>query len=176
MIDKLHELLPVVLEDLQKKNYDEWDTLVINRRKPHTYRISKMYGDYRICLHNFVECEEDEAFAHPHPWPGAFLLLSGEYYHRLARSKNAITLPTSYHKQLLRANSMYEITHPLEWHSVQPLVRTMTIMINGKPWTAQHVETRTTKGKDLEKMERGLVVSHCCVFENLITEYVRNYL
>ena len=56
----------------------EWDSLIVNRRKPHTYRAFTFDGDLRICLHRFEPCEASEAFMHPHPWPGAFLVLDGQ--------------------------------------------------------------------------------------------------
>ena len=62
-----------------------WDSLIINRRKPHTYRIFTQYADLRLCLHKFDMCDEGEAFSHPHPWPAAFMVLKGKYKMNIAK-------------------------------------------------------------------------------------------
>lgn len=67
MIEKLHAILPAVLESINR-NDEDWVSLIINRRKPWTYRVFKMFDDVRVCLHAFDECSQDEAFPHPHPW------------------------------------------------------------------------------------------------------------
>lgn len=56
-----------------------WGSIVINKRRPHTYRAFLMEGGTRICLHRFEACDAEDAFPHPHPWPSAMLILSGIY-------------------------------------------------------------------------------------------------
>jgi len=52
------------------KKYDirayNWDSLIINRRKPYTYRLFTQIDQDRICLHKFDTCLSEEAFFHPH--------------------------------------------------------------------------------------------------------------
>ncbi len=55
----------------------EWGSLVINRRKPFTYRAFTTWRGYRVCLHRFESCDEEEAVLHPHAWPGAFAIVQG---------------------------------------------------------------------------------------------------
>src|ERR1044072_4917851 len=92
-IDKLPELL---------QNEKRWDSLIINRRKPHTYRIFTNFeildydgtlNTYRVCLHKFDPCNTEEAFAHPHPWPGAFCILKGKYKMNIGYSLNRYCKP-----------------------------------------------------------------------------------
>jgi hypothetical protein len=157
-MNRLEEMLPEIQECLQKP--DEWDSLIINRRRPFTWRAFRQFGENRVCVHMFEACEPHEAFAHPHPWPGAFLLLKGEYIHRVGYSKDRESEPEFLFSERVRPYSMYEITNQLTWHSVQPLRETWTIMLNGKPWDDSHSQTRTTKGKDLESMNAEELQRH----------------
>ena len=129
-----------------------WDSLVINRRKPYTYRMFTQLGENRVCLHRFETCNEEEAFFHPHPWPGAFKILKGSYKMKIGHSKDRVSEPEDVADFILTAGSSYEIVNPLTWHSVVPLETTYTIMINGPAWENAHEQVRTTKGKDLGEM------------------------
>ena len=73
MLEKLNEILAILPGLMEDRT--NWKSLVINRRKPFTYRAFYQLGDIRICLHRFEECDEHEAFYHPHPWPGALKCL-----------------------------------------------------------------------------------------------------
>ena len=77
MIKQLKELLinGQLYDKLQRP--EEWDSLIINRRKPYTYRVFTMIGTLRVCLHRFDECSNTESFIHPHAWPAAFTVLRG---------------------------------------------------------------------------------------------------
>lgn len=157
-MDKLEGLLPQIHDDMLRP--EEWDSLIINRRKPHTYRAFRQYGEDRVCVHMFEACEAHDAFPHPHPWPGAFLMLKGAYIHRIGYSKDRASEPEFLFTEMVRPFSMYEIINQLTWHSVQPITQTWTIMLNGKPWEDSHAETRTTKGKDLESMSETELIRH----------------
>ena len=170
MIEKLQELIPRVLE--ATKRPEGWDSLIINRRKPFTYRVFQNFDGLRVCLHKFDPCEPDDEFPHPHPWPGAFLLLKGEYVHHVGGSPDLTTPPEFYFREITRPYSMYEIINPHTWHRVQPLKETWTVMVNGEPWEAQHKETRTTKGKDLQKMTPEDLKAHLDKFTGLLTDYL----
>lgn len=170
MLKKLDRLLGI-LPDLIEGGYLNWDSLIINRRKPHTYRIFTDFGDYRICLHRFDVCDDHESFYHPHPWPGAFVVLQGAYMMDVGMSIDRFGHPLNVASFCLRPNSMYEITNPLTWHKITPLEPTYTVMINGKPWdkeTVAHTAVRTTQGKDLDKMSLVDITNELVRFAALI--------
>jgi hypothetical protein len=132
-----------------------WDSLIINKRKPHTYRVFTRIGDIRICLHHFEQCTPDESFIHPHSWPMAVLVLEGSYQMNLGTSDDKETFPkTMGSSVVIQAGSRYEITDPLTWHSVTPTNNTgvWTVMVNGPNFAQPHKRVRTTQGKDLLKM------------------------
>ena len=169
MIEQLKELMPAIFESIDD---DDWNSLVINRRKPHTYRMSKNFGELRVCLHVFDACDPEDAFAHPHPWPGAFLMLDGEYVHNVGYSLDLESPPTFIYKEIIRPFTMYEITHKQLWHTVQPTKRTCTVMVNGPAWNG-HSETRTTKGKDLDRLSEEAMKTLKIDFKHLIGEYLK---
>ena len=154
MLKKLSDVLTGELEGLLQMP-ERWDSLLINRRKPHTYRVfTELENGSRICLHKFNVCDEHEAFEHPHPWPAAFVIMDGRYLMKFGQSLDRTSKPNHMENIIFSKFSCYEITNPLTWHAVIPLSDTYTIMINDKPWDADtaHTEVRTTKGKDLDKM------------------------
>lgn len=168
MLDTLKHvvhIMPTLLDDESR-----WDSLVINRRKPFTYRMFTKVGNYRVCLHKFDKCDTDDSFYHPHPWPGAFVVLSGAYQMKIGRSKGRASEPVDVAEFIMRDGSAYEISDPLTWHSVTPLTTTYTIMVNGKPWdkNVAHKSVRTTKGKDLEKMSPEEVSTQIEIFKLLL--------
>jgi hypothetical protein len=167
--------LEQILHPTYAQNLEQWDSLVINKRKPYTYRafMSYLYQgvDLRVCLHRFEPCGPDECFVHPHPWPGGFIMLAGEYVHRIGYSPDLDSEPTMLFEEIVRPYSMYEITNKQTWHSVQPLKRCYTIMLNGPPWEEQHSHTRTTKGKDLDKFTESELTNHLSVFWELVSCY-----
>jgi len=172
MIELLKKMLPEI--HLSLVSNDDWDSLIINRRKPWTYRVFRQFGDYRVCLHAFDACDVHEAFLHPHPWPGAFLVLEGSYIQKLgfSQTKDKDSVPDMFYRELLSAGSCYEILDQRIWHSVQPLTRCYTIMLNGKPWDEPHQAVKTTKGKDLEKMLPYDLNEHKRHFQRLLDEYM----
>lgn len=74
---------------------DAWSSIVINKRKPHTFRSFLQHEDSRICLHRFEPCEPDDALAHPHPWSSSMLILAGTYGMSVARSADLVSNETS---------------------------------------------------------------------------------
>ena len=175
-IRKLQDSLPILknwLDDAVDRNQlQNWKSLVINRRKPHTYRAFTMFGEDRICLHRFEECSEAEAFMHPHPWPGAFLVVSGPYRHWVGRSSNLEDQPNEVMDSVMCKGSIYQIVDPQVWHMVQPLETSYTIMLNGPVWDVQHKETRTTKGKNLDSMSEDDLITHLKIFQEFLEEYL----
>ena len=148
----------------------EWDSLVINRRKPHTYRAWTYFDNIRVCLHRFETCSEEEAFYHPHPWPGAFYVLKGSYKMRVGHALARKSKPCHSLTTILNAGASYSITNPQTWHSVQPLEECWSVMINGQPFpeNKKNIYAPTTQGKDLEKMTKEQLQSHLNTFQELL--------
>jgi len=140
MLQELQNALELLPDLLNKR--EAWDSLVVNRRKPHTYRVfTHLPNGFRVCLHKFTTCHQHEAFPHPHPWAGAFLLLQGKYKMTVGHSPDRFSPPDKVMEMILTPGCMYEIIEPHTWHAVIPLETTYTIMVNGEPWdvaTAHH--------------------------------------
>ena len=173
-LNKLQETLKQLPQLLD--NVDNWDSLIVNKRKPHTYRVFHFLpnGD-RVCLHRFETCHTHEAFAHPHPWPGAFIILKGKYNMEVGSSIDQNSNPQTVANFILNKHSSYEIVNPLTWHAVVPLETTYTIMINGPAFGVEaHKAAVTTKGKDLDKMPADELVEYLNVFKNLVNEYLNH--
>lgn len=148
-----------------------WDSLIVNRRKPTTYRVFRHLGDgVRVSLHKFDPCDRREAYPHPHPWPGAFALLEGSYRMWVGFTPDlASREPVTVTETVLTAGSRYEITEPRTWHSVTPLEECWTVMVNGAPWkTLAHAAAPTTTGKDLDKMPPDELAAHLEKFRELL--------
>lgn len=158
-------------------NVEVWDSIIINRRKPYTYRIfTTLENGLRLCLHEFDPCNIDESVLHPHPWPGAFMILDGSYLMNVGYSclGRLDTSPVEVATFVLEKYSSYEMINPNTWHSVTPLKTTYTVMVNGHPWDTEsqaHTSVRTTKGKNLEKMEEYDLVDNLSLFKSLVHQY-----
>lgn len=169
MLDELKQALKDLPSLLSK--LENWDSLIVNRRKPYTYRVfTQLPNGLRLCLHKFDPCHDHEAFSHPHPWPGAFVILEGRYKMQVGYSTERLSQPMQVTTLILPRFSMYEIISPLTWHSVIPLETTYTVMVNGEPWPADvaHKDVRTTKGKDLDKMPEDELIEHLAKFQHLV--------
>lgn len=171
MIDKLIDLIPDVIDSIRSE--DHWDSLIINKRKPHTIRAFRMFGENRVCIHKFEPCEASECFHHPHSWPVAVLMLKGKYLHDVGYTslghEDILTAPEPIKwmiKEIIRPGTIYEITNPYTWHKVQPLEETLTIMINGPDFKEKHSAVRTTKGKNFDSLSEddlNLYLHYCAV-------------
>ena len=172
MQDILKDMIPVVKTRINNSfstgDYSMWDSMVIDRRKPHTYRAFTQIDNYRVCLHRFMPCSEEEAFAHPHPWPAVFMVLEGEYRHIVGVADDFDADPVLMDDRVMTAGDYCSITNPLIFHSVQPLTQTFTIMVNGPEWEQQHSQTRRTKGKDLKSFTGDQLRNHLWEIEDLL--------
>lgn len=174
MLDRLQESLLALPDLLLDRSV--WSSLIINRRKPATYRVfTTLPSGLRCCLHKFETCDTHEAFAHPHPWPGAFAILQGKYKMKVGYSCGGRldNNPAEVTTLMLGAGSCYEIIDPLTWHSVIPMVTTYTVMVNDAPWESDyaHTEVRTTKGKDLDTMPEPELIEHLALFQGLVRNW-----
>ena len=152
---------------------DKWGSLVIDRRKPHTFRAFIQVGDSRICLHRFEPCEPSDSFAHPHPWPSSMLVLSGEYEMAVSYTSD---LSNSDHSPVIRvflgAGSTYQMLERETWHQVIPRTRCYSLMVNGPRWDNPHRRAPSTGGKGLRSMSEDELGSHLDVFQELLSPYL----
>lgn len=161
--------LPALLADRS-----QWDSLIVNRRKPWTFRVySKLSNGMRVCLHRFEVCHTHEAHPHPHPWPGAFIILEGAYKMFVGQSPDREQGSKPVLTSIYEKWSAYEIIEPLTWHSVVPLTTTYTVMVNDTPWPPEvaHTQVKTTKGKDLDRMPEQELIDHLAKFKQLVMDY-----
>ena len=141
MLEMLHEaetLLPYFLQD-----ESQWKDLFVNYEPPFVERLWMQWGEYRIYLHRIHSCKKGEALFHPHPWPSAIKILSGEYEMLVGYGPEDNT-PTVAMTLNLGPGTEYEMINRLGWHSVRPLAMpSMSLMVTGKPW--QSIETKNWK-------------------------------
>ncbi len=153
---------------------EDWGSLVIDKRQPHTYRAFRQWIDEgdsnRLCLHKFTPCTEEEAFWHPHGWPSAMLVLSGTYRMQVGYSPDRQSKPETVMTTVLSRGSTYEMLNPLAWHAVQPITDCYSIMLNGFPWdnSLKHDQVRTTTGKNLKEMTPEFLREHLDKIRDLI--------
>ena len=168
----VHDAACIALNNI--RNLEKWDSLIVNLRKPHTYRAFMYYGDHRICLHRFSPCLPVESFQHPHPWPCRVLVLQGKYEMEVAHSKGRDQFPQDVMTTTLSSGSSYSITSPLTWHAVRPATMCYSLMVNGRPWSPEqaHESAPTTKGKDLDKFSELDLKVHLVNFETLLSHFL----
>ncbi|MGK7943504.1 MAG: hypothetical protein AB4058_03455 [Microcystaceae cyanobacterium] len=166
MID-IYQAATIALE--ATTNLNRWESIVINKRKPYTYRAFMMYKETRICLHRFEACEAHESFAHPHPWPSSMLILEGDYDMDLfftSDLKSSELLPVI--NVSLSSGSIYHIKEQKTWHKVIPRTICYSLMINGSRWSYPHRYAPTTKGKGLKPMAETVLQDHLSKCQQLI--------
>lgn len=150
MLDLLYKTIPEVIKSID--NNDTWQGVLINKRQPYTTRIFRDFNGYRVCLHAFEKCKTDESIPHPHPWPGAFLILDGGYEQEIGFSEDLTSLPKTFIKTVFKTGSSYEIIEPNIFHKITPLKYTRTISINGPDFEEQHSLVRRTANKNLKEI------------------------
>lgn len=132
MLDILYTVereLPGLLQD-----ENTWKSLYVDYHPPTVERLWLPWGDYRINLHRIYPCARGEALFHPHPWPSAMRVLSGEYEMAVGYGQ-AETAPPIAALMIASGDFRYEMTDPDAWHYVRPLDQpTMSLMVTGKPW------------------------------------------
>lgn len=154
-------------------NFGEWESIVINKRKPHTYRAFIMVDDFRICLHRFEACTADDSFAHPHPWPSSMLVLSGTYDMQVGYSDDLDDgKPDPVIEVTLNAGSMYHMHQRQTWHKVIPRTQCFSLMVNGPRWEKPHRRAPSTGGKGLEAMSNDLLMAHLASCKSLLEKYL----
>lgn len=122
----------------------------------------------------FINASQMKLFFTPILGRERFFFLRALTFSELVSLKQKIkkSVPELFYREILNANSTYEILDQRVWHSVQPLSRCYTIMLNGKPWEEPHQAVRTTKGKDLDKMSSEELQLHKKHFVNLLEKHM----
>jgi hypothetical protein len=89
---------------------------------------------------------------------------------KIGTAKDRFSIPEHFEEMYLTQGSAYSITSPLTFHSVTPLGTCYTIMLNSVPFPddVAHTKTRTTKGKDLQKMSKTELTDHLLDFIELL--------
>lgn len=132
MLTKLHALLRGPLRDMLADPAYPWKTLDVTYDVPRVERIWTQWGEDRVSLHRLHPCENP--LFHPHPWPSAMVILSGQYLMGLGRSLDGST-PVETARIKLTPGAQYEMLDQLGWHWVKPLdLPVMSVMVSGKPW------------------------------------------
>jgi len=131
LIETLNGICQRELPALLRDSGTPWQSLNVTYEDPHVERVWVQLGEYRILLHRIHPC--DRPLKHPHPWPSAVRILSGQYkmgVGRLGHDGDAEVATF-----VLTAASSYEMLHPHGWHYVQPLYKpSLSVMLTGKPW------------------------------------------
>ena len=155
MLTLLDEMLRE-LPDLVGKDGPDWNSLKINYDQPLVHRLWLPWRkDYRINLHRLFPCHPDHALWHPHSWPSAVYVLSGNYTMRQgqAMTRNIRPKPTTTIR--MSKGSSYEMTDQLSWHSVAPMKESFTVMLTGplyeNKWTEEDM-----KRLNLPKLKHNL--------------------
>lgn len=128
LFDIEHELPKLLLDATN------WQSVFIDYEKPHVERLWMPWNENRINLHRIHPCGDHEALFHPHPWPSAMKLVSGQYKMAIGYG-SGITHPVIATTLLLPAGSYYEMAEPDAWHYVRPLLTaSLSVMLTGPRW------------------------------------------
>lgn len=145
LIEKLQQIERTRLYDLLC-DASIWKSLNIDYHPPHVERIWCQVGNYRLYLHFIQACNKGEALFHPHPWPSAIHVISGEY--EMGMGFGAGVEPPEVFATILSQGSMYyEMPHIDGWHYVRPTTGPCaSVMLVGEPWDREQV------GKDYDEL------------------------
>ena len=93
---------------------DKFDSILINKRNPVTYRLFAQINGVRVCLHKMLE---GTTKPHAHKYDVRVLILDGEYRHEIY-NKNY----ESVYSEKVVKGSAYHIVNPNTLHSVLSLI------------------------------------------------------
>jgi hypothetical protein len=129
ILEQVERALPELLAD-----GDSWAGLFIDYHPPTVERLWRRWGEYRISLHRIHPCDAGAALFHPHPWPSAMRVLSGEYEMAVGYGKGDEPPPIA--ARLIASGDLrYEMTDPDAWHYVRPIgAPSWSVMVTGRPW------------------------------------------
>lgn len=155
MLETLREFINEFPDDRK-----DWKSLFIDYEKPHVERLWTQWKDYRVYLHKIHPCEKHEVLYHPHPWPSAMLICSGQYETGLGYGDPFGEKPPIIGPFYLAQWSAYQMLNPNEWHYVRPIERSgwaiwpcYTIMITGKLYPEKGPKEPKPKMRELTEGE-----------------------
>jgi hypothetical protein len=124
--------IPGLLKNFES-NLDQWHSRDVNYEPPRVERLWTTFEkDYRLYLHRIHPCEVP--LYHPHPWPSAVKIVSGEYEMDVGYGPGEVMPPVAMTLRL-GPGSYYEMIDRDGWHSVKPLLTpTLSVMVTGRPW------------------------------------------
>ena len=111
-----------------------WKTLDILYEDPHVERAwVQLNNGYRLYLHRIHPCKK--GFYHPHPWPSAIIIVSGQQMMTLGAGSPVGPPPDPAATLELTAGCGYEMVTQNGWHSICPFDGpSLSIMLTGQPW------------------------------------------
>jgi hypothetical protein len=147
----LGETLEKIIPCLDREfNNIAWNSLNVNYHPPLVERLWAQFDTMRLMIHRihpttisidqFLEGVQpnSEALFHPHPWPSAVFIVSGEYEMGVGYGSTSEVPPLAA-KVLLRAGSAYEMTDKDGWHYVAPRKKpSISVMLIDSPWETPH--------------------------------------
>lgn len=142
-----------------------WNTLEVLYEPPRVERVWTQVGENRLFLHRIHPCQQ--GYYHPHPWPSAVMLLSGEQIMTVGSGPPDGHPPAVSATIHLAAGSSYEMLDPNGWHAVMPQKKpSLSLMLTGRPWlTDVPAHPLKTANRPLEDVVRdGLLhemLIHC---------------
>ena len=136
MLKSLNEAILQLPSLLRKPEI--WKSLLIDYDHPVVERVyTGLPNGNRLSLHVIHPCDENQVFFHPHPWPSAVYIASGNYKMKVGYGSGLKT-PTISHTLVLAQGSSYEMTDPNSWHSVQPEdSESCSVMLSGPEWNRE---------------------------------------
>lgn len=129
-----------ILHDIERElphlllSSEGWRSLDVNYHPPRVERVYRDHAGHRISLHVIHPCGPEDALFHPHPWPSAMRVLSGDYEMSIGAS-DGDQPPAQVLTLRVGGRFEYEMTHPDGWHSVRTIgAPAVTLMVSGPPW------------------------------------------
>ena len=102
---------------------------------PRVERLWTQEDGIRITLHRIHPCSREDALFHPHPWPSAMRVITGNYEMALGFGAGEKAPPIATTLQVQNGGMVYEMADPDSWHYVRPIGGVaMTVMVTGTPW------------------------------------------
>lgn len=132
--EKMLEVLAQAEKSLPKllRDPDGWNDIDVDYHPPRVERLWRPFGESRIYLHRIHPCEANEALFHPHPWPSAMLVISGNYEMAMGYG---VEEPPMMAEIAMVPGSRYAMIHPDAWHYVRPIDKVAySLMVSGQPW------------------------------------------
>jgi len=130
-----------------RDNFDEvaWKSLDINYHPPRVERLWSQFGTMRLMIHKIhpveqplLTAEHKQALFHPHPWPSAVFIVSGDYEMGIGYGEGTSPPPVAA-RVTLGPGGYYTMTNKNAWHYVAPKkVPSMSIMLIDSPWEEPH--------------------------------------